>query len=474
MTPEQLKCSILGQAFRGLLIKSNEKVCFQNIRMIDIEDEPYDIPKHWKWTTLGNICEMYTGNSIAESEKKLKYCGVREGYDYIATKDVSYEQKIEYDNGVKIPYGTDFKIAKQNSILMCIEGGSAGRKIAIVERDVCFGNKLCMFMPFEVYNLYLFYYLQSVEFKYQFSNNMTGIIGGVSIRKLRDLYIPLPSVNEQKEIVSQIEKLLPYVDRYKDAYTELNSYTKQFPEDMKKSILQYAMQGKLVDQRSDEGTGDELYCQIQTEKEKLIKAGTIKKERSLPEISEAEKPFDIPTSWRWVRLAEICEQKPVNGYSPKNVDYITEVKKLTLTATTAGYFKPDAFKYVDVDKDKVSKYWLKHNDLLIQRSNSRELVGTSCIYTGNDDEYIYPDLMMRVRILQSVELVYLDYALKSPATRSYFSQKATGTSSSMPKINQDIVANTLIPLPPLQEQRRIVKELKKIIPYCEKLYMRPT
>ena len=148
---------------------------------------------------------------------------------------------------------------------------------------------------------------------------------------------------------------------------------------------------------------------------------------------------------------------------------ITEVKKLTLTATTSGYFKPDAFRYVDIEKDKVSSYWLKHNDLLIQRSNSRELVGTSCIYTGNDDEYIYPDLMMRIRILQGIELAYLDYALKSPATKYYFSQNAAGTSSSMPKINQDIVANTLIPLPPLQEQRRIVNELENIIPYCEKL-----
>ena len=237
---------------------------------------------------------------------------------------------------------------------------------------------------------------------------------------------------------------------------------------MQKSILQYAIQGKLVEQRAEEGTGDELYCQIQTGKEKLIQSGIIKREKPLPEITEEEKPFDIPASWKWVRLAEICEGKPVNGYSPKNVDYITEVKKLTLTATTSGYFKPDAFKYVDIEKDKVSSYWLKHNDLLIQRSNSRELVGTSCIYTGNDDEYIYPDLMMRIRTLQGIELAYLDYALKSPATRHHFTQNATGTSSSMPKINQDIVANALIPLPPLQEQKRIVEKLEKIMTYIQR------
>ncbi len=140
---------------------------------------------------------------------------------------------------------------------------------------------------------------------------------------------------------------------------------------MQKSILQYAMQGKLVEQRAEEGTGEELYCQIQTQKEKLIQSGIIKREKPLPEITEEDKPFDIPASWKWIRLAEICEKRPVNGYSPKNVDYITEVKKLTLTATTSGYFKPDAFRYVDIEKIKVSSYWLKHNDLLIQRSNSR-------------------------------------------------------------------------------------------------------
>jgi type I restriction enzyme S subunit len=101
---------------------------------------------------------MYTGNSIAESEKSAKYAGLAEGYDYIATKDVSFEQKIEYDNGVRIPFDSTFKRAYKDSVLMCIEGGSAGRKIGILDRDVCFGNKLCMFRADKVLNTYLFYY----------------------------------------------------------------------------------------------------------------------------------------------------------------------------------------------------------------------------------------------------------------------------------------------------------------------------
>ena len=241
------------------------------------------------------------------------------------------------------------------------------------------------------------------------------------------------------------------------------------PQELKASILQLAIQGKLVEQRPEEGTGKELYQQIQAEKQRLIKAGKIKKEKPLPEIAEDEIPFDIPVNWKWVYLLDVVEEKPTNGFSPKGVDYQTPVKNLTLTATTSGYFKADAFKYVDIQLEPDSKYLLKKNDLLIQRSNSRELVGTSCIYTGEDNAYIYPDLMMKLRTMDNVDVKYIDYVLKAPLTRSYYTKNASGTSESMPKINQGIVSATLIPLPPLAEQKRIVAKLEEILPLCERL-----
>ncbi len=240
------------------------------------------------------------------------------------------------------------------------------------------------------------------------------------------------------------------------------------PQELKASILQRAIQGKLVPQIPEEGTGEELYRQIQAEKQRLIKSGTIKKEKPLPEITEDEIPFDIPESWKWVCLLEIVEEKPSNGYSPKGVDYVTNIRNLTLTATTSGKFKNDAFKYVDISQEEASKYWLKHDDLLIQRSNSRELVGTSCIYTGNDNEYIYPDLMMRMRVCADMSVKYVDYVLKSPMVRSYYMLSASGTSESMPKINQNTVSCTLIPLPPLAEQKRIVAKIEELLPLIDR------
>ena len=136
---------------------------------------------------------------------------------------------------------------------------------------------------------------------------------------------------------------------------------------------------------------------------------------------------------------------------------------MTLTATTSGVFKPNEFKYVDVEIPPDSKYWLKHNDILIQRSNSRELVGTSCIYDDQDSAFIYPDLMMRIHLMSSIDVRYIDSVLKSTLTREYYIANATGSAGSMPKINQAIVANTLVPLPPCAEQKRLVQYLDEVM-----------
>lgn len=143
-----------------------------------------------------------------------------------------------------------------------------------------------------------------------------GVIPGIDRGSVLQLSFPLPPLAEQNRIVAQIEELLPYIDRYAAAYKKLEQFNAKFPEDMKKSILQYAIQGKLVEQRPEEGTGEGLYQQIQEEKKRLIKEGKIKKEKPLPEIAEDEIPFDIPESWKWVRLSQLVSV--LNGDRGKN------------------------------------------------------------------------------------------------------------------------------------------------------------
>lgn len=204
----KLKKSALATSviFRGDDNKYYEQVG-DVTRCVD-EEIPFDIPNTWIWTRLSCISNIYTGNSISEAEKNSKYTRVHGRY-YIGTKDVGFDNKIKYDNGISIPkqYENNFRIAPAYSVLMCIEGGSAGKKIAINNQDVCFGNKLCCFSPFVGIQKYIYYYLQSHSFIELFNLRKTGIIGGVSIVKVKEIAIPLPPINEQQRIIAQIEKL---------------------------------------------------------------------------------------------------------------------------------------------------------------------------------------------------------------------------------------------------------------------------
>lgn len=190
-----MKSSILLEAYSGIW-----------------SDEIYE---EWNELKLNKIADIYTGNSISDTVKKTKYTNLESGYNYIATKDVNFDHSVDYSNGIKIPYDEKgFKYANSGSILMCIEGGSAGKKIAIIGEKVCFGNKLCKFECDQqfIINKFLYYFLQSPLFLKNFNDNLTGIIGGVSIRKIKDLLIKFPSLEEQQRIVDKLEQLLPLCD----------------------------------------------------------------------------------------------------------------------------------------------------------------------------------------------------------------------------------------------------------------------
>ena len=465
MTPEQLKYSILKKAFCGQLVVNVINELLPKVKKVGFDEDPFDIPDEWFWSCLGNCCDMYTGNSISESVKKAKYAGLKEGLDYIATKDVSFEHTIEYDNGVRIPPADNFRIAYSGSVLMCIEGGSAGRKIGILDRDVCFGNKLCSFNSKEILNTYIYYYLQSYEFKAFFMGNMSGIIGGVSIKKLKELPIPIPSIKEQKAIVAKIEELLPYVDRYAEAYEKLEQFNAKFPEAMKKSILQYAIQGKLVEQRPEEGTAEDLYKSIQEEKQKLIKEGKIKKEKPFAEITDDEIPFDIPKSWKWVRVGEIFSHntgKAMNS-SAKKVDKPGAIRKFITTSNVYwNTLDLTTVKEMFFSDEELERCTVTKGDLLMCEGGA--YFGRTAIW-NLDYDICFQNHVHRIRPYIDLDLLYFYYVFYFYRNTGMMQSKGTA----MPGLSSIALHGMNVPLPPLEEQKRIVAKIEELLPYCDQL-----
>ena len=240
--PDKLKKSILQYAMQGKLVEQDPndepvKVLLEKIRAEkqklfeegkikkkDLEisivsqgdDNSYygNIPENWLLSTLDSVSNLYTGNSINATEKKKYFSGV-DGFNYIATKDVNFDSTINYDNGIRIPdrYLSKFKISYSNSVLLCLEGGSAGRKIGLLEQDVCFGNKLCSLSFYYGENKWLYYFLQSPQFLSDFQESKSGIIGGVSKNNLGNILIPVLPRNEQMRITQEIDLLFQKVSQ---------------------------------------------------------------------------------------------------------------------------------------------------------------------------------------------------------------------------------------------------------------------
>lgn len=432
------------------------------------DEEPYSIPETWKWVRLGDLTTKISSGSTPTGGRKSDVY-VLEGYPFFREQNI-YNDGIHRKGLVFIT--EELLNSRKNSvviakdILLNITGGSIGR-CALIPDNFSKGSInqhiLIIRMVEPALRRYIHRCICAPFAQSYIKNKAVGDKDGFSGGRCKKMLIPLPPLEEQKRIVEKIHQAFSVLDTIDELQKQ---YTANLSA-LKSKLIDAAIQGKLTEQLPEDGTAEELYQQIQVEKQELITAKKIKKGRALPEITKDEIPFEIPANWKWVRLSEILLVQPSNGYSPKGVEYETQFKNLTLTATTNGYFKPEAYKYVDITTEVAEKYYLTNGDILIQRSNSRELVGTSCIYKHGNRAYIYPDLMMRIHTMPCISVEYIDTVLKSTIVRNYYRQAASGSSESMPKINQKTVQNTLVPIPPLDEQKRIVMRLDAVLKEIE-------
>ena len=455
----------------------------------DITEEiPFEIPENWEWVRIKFLCDTYTGNSIAENVKKTKYTNITEGFNYIGTKDVGFDNSVAYENGVKIPYKEEkFRFAYPEDILLCIEGGSAGRKIAILSQQVCFGNKLCNFHQYLNLSRFLYYFLQSPYFFDIFKGNIAGIIGGVSVNKIKELLLPLPPLSEQERIVKKIEELEPFIEGYGKTEVELTALNSNFPEQIKKSILQYAIQGKLVEQDPNDEPASVLLEKIKAEKQELIKQGKIKKDKQESYIYKGadnrhyekigsetkditdEIPFQIPNSWEWVRLGSVSKYIQ-RGKSPK----YSEIMKIPVISQKCNKWEIFDIKQAKfIQEDSLSSY--SEDRLLIDgdilwNSTGTGTVGRLAIYYDKLNPYkiAVADSHVTVIRLCSINSQYIYYYLSSPQVQIGIEDICDG-STNQKELSLTTVKEYLIPIPPLKEQERIVAKIEQIKKYIENL-----
>ena len=269
------------------------------------------------------------------------------------------------------------------------------------------------------------------------------------------MLLPLPPLAEQKRIVAKIEELLPYIDRYEQAWNKLEQFNSRFPKDMKKSLLQYAIQGKLVEQRPEEGTAEELFAQIQEEKQRLIAEKKIKKDKPLPEITDDEKPFGIPESWKWVRLGNVISLVSGTDFKPEQYN---DQGRGTVYITGASSLSDDGV--IVCRWTETPRNFAYFGDILLVCKGSGYGKTVFC----NVDKAHIARQIMAIRQMNTIDMSYIRYFLQANIT--YIKTQGQGV---IPGIDRVSVLNMFLPLPPFAEQKRIVEKLEQLLPLCEKL-----
>ncbi|MCK5589088.1 MAG: restriction endonuclease subunit S [Candidatus Pacebacteria bacterium] len=198
--------------------------------------------KDWEVKKLGDLGDIFNGNSINAQYKKDNYLGLKDGLKFIATKDVSFNHKINYENGVKIPFNEkdNFRVAKKGSVLICAEGGSSGRKMGIVNENVTFGNKLFAFESRgSILEKFVFYFYLTEKFQKDFVLRRTGLIGGVSIKKFKEIKISFPkSLTEQKRIVKILDEVFENIEKAKENAEKNLENTKELFESYLQGVFE--------------------------------------------------------------------------------------------------------------------------------------------------------------------------------------------------------------------------------------------
>ena len=469
MTPEQLKASILQYAAEGKLVKQNpnDEPASELIKKIEKEknklikegkikknkklpaiekdEKPFDIPDSWEWVRLGSILYNLDGKrvpvSVSERNKKGKvydYYGASGVIDKIDNYIFSKPLLLISEDGANL-------LARRTPIAFIATG-----KYWVNNHAHVFDGINLLFLK------YISIFIESIDV----SKYVTGTAQPkLNQQNLNKILVAVPPLEEQKRIVAKIEKLMPLVDEYAESYNRLQKIDNEFEDKLKQSVLQYAMEGKLIKQDPNDEPASELIKKIETEKAELIKEGKIKKSKKLPVITDDEKPFDIPDSWEWVRLGEIGIV--TSGGTPRKAEksYWDDANIPWITPAVMS----KAQNNIIFDNDNVGKINQKGLS-----NSSAQLISANSIVVSSRAPIGYINIVpfayttnqgcKSISTYAKVDSKYVYYAIKFSVPDMY--KRASGTT--FKEISGTRFGETVIPLPPLEEQKRIITKVEKL------------
>ena len=429
---------------------------------------PFEIPESWEWVRLGTI------STYAETKKKVNAQNVAPDLWELDLEDIEKGGRIisKKTVGERKAVG-DKTVFNRNDILYSKLRPYLLKILVAPDDGICTSE----IVPFSLYGTINTYYIVAFlksPYVDQVINSVTyGVkMPRVGTETMTSLLVPLPPISEQARIVAKLKCVSPKVQSYSTAYEKGEKLTAEFPIQLKKSILQYAVQGKLVPQDSADEPAGVLLERIRAEKEQLIKSGKIKRDKhesvifrrdnsyyervnGIERCIDDEIPFEIPESWRWTRWGTVATSIQYGYNAPAKqcgrirMVRISDIHENLVTWTTVPF--------CDIDELDISTYLLQPNDILFARTGGT--VGKSFLVRDVPYEAIYAGYLIRTRYSALLCPQYLKYFMESPL---YWQQLKTGTTATaQPNCNGQTLSNMLLPLPPAKEQYRIVEKINR-------------
>ena len=468
-----------SEIFRGTSRNIPYTFCEQIGKEIrDISDEiPFDIPESWEWVRFSTIMELQSGQDLTFD----KYNSNKLGLPYITGASNIVKGTIIINRWTE--YGRSF--AYKGDILLTCKG-TVGEIALLQQEQVHIARQLIAIHLYKGTSTdYIELVLKTLVEKLKAAAK--SMIPGIARNDVLQSLIPLPPLPEQHRIVNKIKELLPYIYKYEQAENQLTKLNNDFPELLKKSILQEAVQGKLVPQDPNDEPASVLLERIRAEKQTLIKASKIKKDKHESVIVTRDKipyeivdgkerciadevPFEIPESWEWVRLKDIgIYKKGPFGSSLTKSMFVSKGNDTIKVYEQKNAIKKDhtlGNYYITREyyEEKMQGFTVNPGDIIVSCAGT---IGETYVMPNNIELGIINQALMKMTIFAPIDidyfLMYFDYILKALA-------KEHSKGSAIKNIPPfDIFKNLLLPLPPIEEQHRIVAKIEELMKYCEML-----